>query len=114
MASDAQPPGPLRASDAERERTVELLRAAAGDGRLTLEELAERVEGALVAKTRDALEPLTADLPSPALAPTRREPAPAGPSGSWAAAIARAAGGSPPAPPSSTSWAGRTSTCATP
>ena len=73
MASDAQPPGPLRASDAERERTVERLRAAAGDGRLTLEELAERVEGALAARTRDALEPLTADLPSPALAPTRRE-----------------------------------------
>ena len=66
MASDAQPPGPLRASDAERERAVEILRAAAGDGRLTLEELAERVEGALVAKTRDALEPLTADLPAPA------------------------------------------------
>ena len=72
MASDAQPPGPLRASDAERERTVELLRAASGDGRLTLEELAERVEGALVAKTRDELEPLTADLPSPALAATPR------------------------------------------
>ena len=73
MASDAQPPGPLRASDTERERTVERLRAAAGDGRLTLEELAERVEGALAARTRDALEPLTADLPSPALAPTPRE-----------------------------------------
>jgi hypothetical protein len=73
MASDAQPPGSLRASDAERERTVEVLRAAAGDGRLTLEELAERVEGALVATTREALEPLTADLPAPAVAaPTRR------------------------------------------
>ena len=74
MASDAQPPGPLRASDAERERTMELLRAAAGDGRLTLEELAERVEGALVAKTRDALEPLTADLPEPAAAAPARRP----------------------------------------
>ena len=65
MASDAQLPGPLRASDAEREHVVEVLRAAAGDGRLTLKELAERVEGALVAQTRGELEPLTADLPEP-------------------------------------------------
>lgn len=63
MASDPQP---LRASDAERERAVDVLRAAAGDGRLTLEELAERVEGALAAKTGEALERLTADLPAPA------------------------------------------------
>jgi hypothetical protein len=63
MASDAQPPASLRASDAERERAVDVLRAAAGDGRLTLEELAERVEGALIARTRGELEPLTADLP---------------------------------------------------
>jgi hypothetical protein len=57
----------VRASDAERERAVDMLRAAAGEGRLTLEELAERVEGALVATTRSALEPLTADLPEPAV-----------------------------------------------
>jgi hypothetical protein len=55
----------LRASDAERERTVEALRAAAGEGRLTLEELAERAGDALVARTRGELEPLTADLPAP-------------------------------------------------
>ncbi len=55
----------MRASDAEREHTVEALRTAAADGRLTLEELAERVEHALVATTREALEPLTADLPEP-------------------------------------------------
>jgi Domain of unknown function (DUF1707)/Cell wall-active antibiotics response 4TMS YvqF len=68
MASDAQPPAPLRASDAERERAVDVLRSAAGDGRLTLEELAERVEGALAATTREALERLTDDLPGPAAA----------------------------------------------
>ncbi|MEO8690076.1 MAG: DUF1707 domain-containing protein [Solirubrobacteraceae bacterium] len=72
MAADAQPPAPLRASDAERERTVDVLRTAAGDGRLTLEELAERVEGALAAKTRQALERLTDDLPGPAAAPSRQ------------------------------------------
>src|SRR3954468_11181195 len=74
MASDAQPPAPLRASDAERERAVDVLRRAAGDGRLTLEELAERVEGALAAKTRQALERLTADLPAPAPAADSRRP----------------------------------------
>jgi hypothetical protein len=59
----------VRASDAERERTVDALRAAAGDGRLTLEELAERLDHALVARTRAELEPLTADLPAPAASP---------------------------------------------
>ena len=60
---------------------MEVLRAAAGDGRLTLEELAERVEGALVAKTRGELEPLTADLPAPVVGGARpSSPAPAGPS----------------------------------
>jgi Domain of unknown function (DUF1707)/Cell wall-active antibiotics response 4TMS YvqF len=59
----------VRASDAERERTVDALRAAAGEGRLTLEELAERLDHALVARTRDALEPLTADLPAVAAQP---------------------------------------------
>ena len=33
----------LRASDAEREQTAELLRRAAGEGRLTLDELDERL-----------------------------------------------------------------------
>ena len=59
----------VRASDAERERAVEALRAAAGEGRLTLEELAERLDQALGARTRGELEPLTADLPAPAASP---------------------------------------------
>ena len=71
----AQPPA-VRASDAERERTVELLRAHAGDGRLTLEELAQRIESAFSAQTREQLEGLTADLPAstgtPAPAQRRR------------------------------------------
>jgi hypothetical protein len=55
-----------RASDAEREAVVARLRHAAGEGRLTVEELAERVDAAYAAKTRAELEPLTADLPAPA------------------------------------------------
>jgi hypothetical protein len=53
-----------RASDAEREATVARLREAAGEGRLTVEELAERIDAAYAASTLDELEPLTADLPA--------------------------------------------------
>jgi hypothetical protein len=63
-------PPPIRASDAERDRTVGLLREAAGEGRLTFEELADRVEAASSAPTREQLERLTADLPLPAGAVT--------------------------------------------
>jgi uncharacterized protein DUF1707 len=53
----------LRVSDADREKAVSRLRVAGGEGRLTLEELAERVELADAARTRGDLEALTADLP---------------------------------------------------
>jgi hypothetical protein len=53
-----------RASDGEREATVARLREAAGEGRLTVEELAERIDAAYAASTRAELEPLTADLPA--------------------------------------------------
>jgi hypothetical protein len=56
-------PPEIRASDAERERTAALLRDAAAEGRLTFEELADRVEAAGRAKTREELARLTADLP---------------------------------------------------
>jgi hypothetical protein len=42
---------------------VDVLRVAAGDGRLTLEELEERLEAALSARTVGELAVLTADLP---------------------------------------------------
>src|SRR5271168_653596 len=51
-----------RASHADRDRVVELLRVAAGDGRLAPEELDERVEAALTASTHGELAPLTTDL----------------------------------------------------
>ena len=54
----------LRVSDADREATVVRLREAGGEGRLTLEELAERVERADAARTRGDLDALTADLPA--------------------------------------------------
>jgi hypothetical protein len=60
----ADPPGSpgLRASDADRDRVIELLRAAVADGRLDPVEFDERLDAALAARTIDALAPLTADL----------------------------------------------------
>jgi hypothetical protein len=65
----------LRASHDDRDRVVELLRVSAGDGRLTAEELDERLEQAMNARTYGELARLVADLPaegpaaSPATAP---------------------------------------------
>ncbi|MFJ6071984.1 DUF1707 domain-containing protein [Streptomyces sp. NPDC093065] len=56
----------LRASHADRDRAVDVLSAAAGDGRLTAGELDERVGAALTARTQEELAALTADLPLPA------------------------------------------------
>ena len=61
----------LRASHEDRDRIVELLRMAAGDGRLTAEELDQRLEVALTARTYGELTALTKDLPAgPGLATT--------------------------------------------
>jgi hypothetical protein len=59
------PNGPtrMRTSDQEREQIAEILRAAMSEGRLTLEEGAERLAATYAAKFRDELGPLTADLP---------------------------------------------------
>lgn len=64
----------LRASDAERERTVDLLRGHAAEGRLTMEELGSRVEREYEARTRAELEEVVRDLPTaPTPLPTRRK-----------------------------------------
>lgn len=54
----------LRASHTDRDQVVEKLRVAAGDGRLTPEELDERLEAALNARTYGELAALTTDLPA--------------------------------------------------
>ncbi|WP_327350137.1 DUF1707 domain-containing protein [Streptomyces sp. NBC_01321] len=53
----------LRASHADRDRVVDVLRIAAGEGLLTTDELDERLETALSARTLSELTTLTADLP---------------------------------------------------
>ena len=71
----------LRASHDDRDRVVELLRVSAGDGRLTAEELDQRLELALTAQTYGELAKLVTDLPAatgsgagvPATAPKPKE-----------------------------------------
>ncbi len=55
-------PGRMRISDADRHRVAELLRDAAGEGRIDLDELDERLELTWGAKTYADLVPITADL----------------------------------------------------
>jgi hypothetical protein len=52
----------LRASDADRDRVITVLTAAASDGRLTQEEFSERLSSACSARTLGELAGLTADL----------------------------------------------------
>ena len=54
----------LRASHEDRDRVIEQLRVAAGDGRLTMAELDERIELASAARTYAELAVVTADLPA--------------------------------------------------
>jgi Domain of unknown function (DUF1707) len=67
--SDPGPPPDLRASDADRDRVIDVLRAATADGRLTADEFSERMEAALSSRTFRELAPLTADLATPLASP---------------------------------------------
>jgi len=73
-------PARLRISDEERHQVAEVLRQAAGEGRIDLDELDERLEATFSAKTYADLVPITADLPAqgtrqPATANTAATPA---------------------------------------
>jgi class 3 adenylate cyclase len=68
-------PASLRASDADRDAVIELLKERTADGALTLDEFAERVGGALVARTRADLDAVTVDLARmPTATTARRSP----------------------------------------
>lgn len=56
----------IRVSDADREQVTARLREHFAQGRLTREELDERITAALNAKTFGDLRPVMADLPEPA------------------------------------------------
>ena len=57
-------PVSMRASDTDRDRAAEVLREAAAEGRLSMDELNERLDLVYAAKTYAELAPVTADLPS--------------------------------------------------
>ena len=87
-------PPELRASDADRERTAEVLRLAAGEGRLTADELGERLDAVFAGRTLGELERLVADVvpqgPTPSVgAPRQTLPVvPDGPAGAkWIISI---------------------------
>ncbi len=70
----------IRVSDADRDRVTARLREHFAEGRLTSDELDERISAALNAKTFGDLRPLMADLPEPVPAPPRAaHPRPVGP-----------------------------------
>ena len=66
----------MRVSDSDRERAADVLREAAGHGRITMDELDERLEVAYTAKTYGDLAAVTRDLPQPAQAPGTAQRAP--------------------------------------
>jgi hypothetical protein len=75
MASGEQPgettaAPTLRASDAEREQTATLLREHYAAGRITPEELSDRLDVAYAARTVTELEALVHDLPPMSAAPS--------------------------------------------
>lgn len=59
----------MRISDAERERVVAQLNTAVSEGRLTLAEFEERVDGVLRARTFGEVEPYVVDLPGQQVKP---------------------------------------------
>jgi uncharacterized protein DUF1707 len=61
----------MRVSDTDREQAADVLREAAGQGRISLDELDERLESAYAAKTYADLAAVTHDLP-----PSARMPVP--------------------------------------
>ena len=65
MAGDLErDPTQLRIGDAERHQVAEILREAAGEGRLDLDELDTRLEATYAARTYADLVPITLDLPA--------------------------------------------------
>jgi hypothetical protein len=64
----------IRVSDADREHVTGRLREHFAEGRLTQDELDERISAALNAKTFGDLRHVMADLPEPVPAPPRAAP----------------------------------------
>jgi hypothetical protein len=72
---EAQDPTQLRISDADRHQVAEVLREAAGEGRIDFEELDERLDATYAARTYADLVPITLDLPARTAAALPVQPA---------------------------------------
>jgi hypothetical protein len=81
--------GSLRASDADRELVITQLHKASTEGRIAAEELEDRVQAALKARTYSELDATVADLPRQ-LNQQRPHRSPARRSGRWAVSAVRA------------------------
>ncbi len=81
MAQDPSPASNIRVGHRERDAVAALLQEAAGDGRLSMDELDDRLEAALQAKTFADLDPLVADLTDepPSRTLSSGQPKPQGP-----------------------------------
>ena len=64
----------LRIGDAERDAAMSALREHFAAGRLTFDELTDRIDGALTAKTQGQIDALMADLPQIRSTPAKKEP----------------------------------------
>jgi hypothetical protein len=62
MAQDHPAAANIRVGDRERDAVAAMLQKAGADGRLSMEELDNRLEAALRARTYADLDPLVADL----------------------------------------------------
>jgi hypothetical protein len=92
VGMEGRDPARLRISDEDRHRVAEVLRRAAGEGRLDLDELDQRLEATYQAKTYGELVPLTVDLPAGAvsseLSPRLSTPRPAPAGRTYASSVA--------------------------
>jgi hypothetical protein len=78
--SGGNDPTQLRISDTERHQVAEILREAAGEGRLDMDELDQRLDATYAARTYADLVPITLDLPAhPHQRPVQPAAAPSGP-----------------------------------
>ncbi|HEX3648078.1 MAG TPA: DUF1707 domain-containing protein [Pseudonocardiaceae bacterium] len=77
MSQQPEQPNPLdlRASDADRERVAKILHNAMAEGRLTVDELDERLQTVYQTRTLGELVPITADLPVTGVTGTSVQPA---------------------------------------
>jgi hypothetical protein len=78
MGTELEGAGRYRVGDADRNRVADLLKEAHAAGYLTLEEVDERLDTALAARTRGELDRLVADLPPEWRAAQERARRPAG------------------------------------